>query len=677
MKTASRIKRIKWFIAGLLVVTFIIILAEGVRYYSFDAPGQPWSSLGMALQNTAETLLFNPILTIDDIRDNEAYVASLDAGGILLLYVSMVAMAAAPFIDLLIVFSVLDSFFHIFSAFSLKKKRILVIGYNEHAARLIHGHTEGKKIYLWTDTLLSEEEQRQLYAEGVHIHTGIGLSGDDREARKSFLKEMEGFLRRKRITHVIFLHTSGTWNMQLYLELSSLPVCEQRTIHFYIYSSDYAITGMLQDCFDWKLGERQDALKAQGNKGADTRMDLRIFDMEQIQAQELFAELPLHTGLDPEGKKDVHLLILGDAPVGEAILLQAMNQGVLSPDNALNIDVAAGHAQELRQRLAERFDERCVKPTEDGFVLQAPEADGCLRIRLKEWDGQPESLRAILYDGADAGGLYTYLALCGESEDETLRFISLLDRIEREEGRELFTKGGVPVAARMEWSERMKAYLTHANYRFCSDAYLIGAEEEYLSIDHIIRDDEEQKIRRHNAVYNAVSDSLIFDAEISEEAILQNADKAWNKLVYFKRDSNRALYLHQPVKDFLFDTDACRQELKRFKEELKPVLDDVRKRVPADDDGFYDAMAGAASLCLIKEENGTPCFPLLVNIARTEHRRWDHFFACCGWHYDDVKDPRRRQHDCLTDWETLVTKRPQVLIYDLITAPGLISGEGA
>ncbi|MCR5789640.1 MAG: hypothetical protein K6G83_07100, partial [Lachnospiraceae bacterium] len=655
----------------LLAVTFLIILAEGIRYYSFDAAGKPWSSLGMALQNTAETMLFNPILTIDDIRDNEAYVASLDAGGILLLYVSMVAMAVAPFIDLLIVFSVLDSFLHIFSGYSLQKKRILVIGFNEQAARLIHGHTGGKKIYLWTDALLSEEEQRQFYAEGVHIHFSVGLSGDDREERKGFLKEMEHFLGRRRITHVLFLNASGTRNMQLYLELSSLPVCEQRTIHFYIYSNDYAITDMLQDCFDWSLKERQNALASQGNKGADTRMDLRIFDMEQIQAQELFAKLPLHTGLDSEGKKDIHLLILGDAPVGEAILLHAMNQGVLSPYNALNIDVAAEHVQEMRQRLTERFDERCVRSTEDGFVLRSPETDGCLKIRIKEWDGKPDTLRTILYNGADAGGLYTYLALCGESEDETLRYIALLDRIGREGGKKLFAPDGVPVAARMDWAERMKGYLTSCG--FCSDAYLIGAEEEYLSIDHIIRDDEEQNIRRYNAVYNAVSNRLIFDEKASEEKILDNADKEWNKLEYFKRESNRALYLHQPVKDFLFDTDACRKELERFRKELKSVLDDVRKRIPEDDAGFYDEMVGACSLKLLSEENGTLCFPYLVNIARTEHRRWDHFFAGCGWHYDEVKNPRRRQHDCLTDWDKLVRERPQMIIYDLITAPGLIN----
>ncbi len=671
MKTASRIKKLKLIIVGLLAVTFLIILAEGIRYYSFDASGKPWSSLGMALQNTAETMLFNPILTIDDIRDNEAYVASLNAPGRLLLYFSMVAMALAPFIDLLIVFSVLDSFLHIFTGYSLQKKRILVIGFNEHAARLIHAHTEGKKIYLWADDLLSEEEQRQFYAEGVHIHTEVGLSGDDREERKSLFNEMERFLRRKRITHVLFLNSSGTRNMQLYLELSSLPVCMQRTIHFFVYSHDCAITDILQDCFDWSRKERQTALASQGNKGADTRMDLRIFDMEQIQAQELFSKLPLHTGLDPAGKKDIHLLILGDAPVGEAILLHAMNQGVLSPFNALNIDVAAKNAQELRQRLSERFDQRCVSPAEDGFVLCSPEADGCLKIRIKEWDGHEDTLRTLLYNGADEGGLYTYLALCGESEDETLRFISQLDRIGREGGKALFLQGGVPVAARMEWSGRTKAYLTSED--FCSDAYLIGAEEEYLSIDHIIRDDEEQKIRRHNAVYNAVSDSLIFDDNASGEKILDNADKDWNKLEYFKRESNRALYLHQPVKDFLFDTDACLKELEHFRKELKSVLDDVRKRIPADDAGFYDEMVGACSLKLLSKKNDTPCFPYLINVARTEHRRWDYFFASCGWHYDDVKDPRLRQHDCLSDWEKLVRERPQMIIYDLITAPGLIS----
>ena len=61
-------------------------------------------------------------------------------------------------------------------------------------------------------------------------------------------------------------------------------------------------------------------------------------------------------------------------------------------------------------------------------------------------------------------------------------------------------------------------------------------------------------------------------------------------------------------------------------------------------------------------------FPILLEMAKTEHRRFNYFFASMGWEYNkEKKIEKEKLHDCLCEWNKLVKNRQELLIYDLVS----------
>ena len=75
----------------------------------------------------------------------------------------------------------------------------------------------------------------------------------------------------------------------------------------------------------------------------------------------------------------------------------------------------------------------------------------------------------------------------------------------------------------------------------------------------------------------------------------------------------------------------------------------------------------AITVMLLAEEKGKVRFPILLEMAKTEHRRFNYFFASMGWGYNDKKIEKEKLHDCLCEWNRLVEKRQDALIYDLVS----------
>ena len=79
---------------------------------------------------------------------------------------------------------------------------------------------------------------------------------------------------------------------------------------------------------------------------------------------------------------------------------------------------------------------------------------------------------------------------------------------------------------------------------------------------------------------------------------------------------------------------------------------------------------------MLETENGVAKYPELLKIAKTEHRRFTYFYASMGWGYNDEKKiEEEKLHDCLCEWNKLVEKRPDALIYDLVTNSDIFQDE--
>lgn len=642
MWNTSKWKKILLF---LVAVAAVLLIIGGYTYYIFHHSEKVWLCFCMSLENCLEVLLFNPILPIQTIADDKEFMAFLDGNfeATLIMNAYTITTVLVPFIDILIVFSVVDSFLHLAVGIERKNRRVLIVGYNDNVLKLIRRKNNNCKVYLWTERFLSAEEERELYFNRVSAKMNGFSLGDSLENYNIQKKKFAKFIRRKRITDIFLLDESDAKNLQYYMALSSSEICDEKTYHFYVLAEDLESQNILQEYFDSKLENKK-------NNSIDTHMDLKILNFDQKQAELLFTKLPIYSGGYAENDKNVHIMIIGGDALCMHIALQAMNQAVLSSNNRIVIDIINNRVDSIRQSMINRFNKDMVAITKDEqSEIRAVNVDGVLRIRFRECDLLGGELIPLLNSLQDEGaGKYTYVALCAKSVKENLSaFRSINSDV-------LFDNCiNVPLAMRMTYSEDMKQYLSGKKKEKYM-IYLMGENEEYIGLDHLVDTEEENKIREYNALYNAVTNAKVFGAkDVADRLTSADWDQQWNKLEQYKRDSNRSLYFHQKTKEVMFT--GYDDEMKKFWEQHK------------EEDG--SDMSLDLSMRLIKNNPGTQnaAYPALIELAKTEHRRWSYFLISEGWGYAEKKDPPKKKHDCLCDWNTLTEKRPDTLIYDLIS----------
>ena len=675
-------------IIGLVILAMIALVAGGWVFYCHRFPDNFWFCLGMTLQNCMETLLFNPVLTIQDIVEEKDFINSLHGYKYAFIVAYKIAMVAVPFLEVLAAFCFLDRFLHIFVGFTLKKKRILIVGYNDRVCKLLKRGVSDAKIYLWVDDMLSEEEERDLYLKNVMVKKGDFSIIGSREMQGRMLDKFDKFLRENRITHVLLLNESDFHNMEYYMALSSCKACKEDIIHFFVLIKDYKMGCMLEDYFDRKL---ENVKKSSQN----TRMDLRIFNFQQIQAEKLFNKMPLFVDKNYVDKceinqnnqnKQIHLLLVGEGLLCEQIALHAMNQGVVTSENDVLIDIISEDAKETEKRLANRFNHEYVIHSSDGkFLILSPESDGKLIISLHSCSFEGDSFIEQVVENSSSAK-FTYMVFCLPEPERNLYCMLQIEK----SGKDILAQEKIPVAVRIKdtkenmrllqsfkfiyvsenyWSEKIKTEEEKPQENKPGEiVYLMGEDEEKTGIEEIISKKEERDIREYHRNYAAVSSKFKNEKNSenqsdkhsspenemadSEDAIL---DELWNREVYYKRESNRALFFHQKNKDYY------KKDLAK-KEDYELEVENFIKNA-----GINSLTAQEWSTRLLAEEKGKVRFPILLEMAKTEHRRFNYFFASMGWGYNDKKIEKEKLHDCLCEWNRLVEKRQDALIYDLVS----------
>ena len=646
-------------ILTLLLIDGIVVFLGGLVY--FDEIISIPVRIGMSLQNVFESLLFNPFLSISDLISNTDWQAiALPRQVVLIIYA--LAMIITPLLDLLIAFRIVDHFVHFSAGIALREeKRVLLIGSGEDVLRILKKDLSGFKIYLWSSETLSDEEKSELYEKRVAIYRTNNpfVTGEsDSEATKA---EISKFLLKKKIEDIILLETSDVLNMQCYMMLSSLPVCRTRTIRFYQSCYDPEIKHMSEDYFNA-------ALNAVRKPGQDTHMDLRIFNILQIQAIQLFRRLPLYTHLADEaeqnrdGNQNIHLLIQGGGQFGEALIVHAMNQAVLSVENEILIDVIDRDVSDLQSRLKKRFQSGYVafRENEEGageFYLDQTATNGSLKIRLWETDVNSEEyeerIRQIRSDEI------TYVIVTIPDPEVNIHCLSKLNTLLKGQSCP------VPIVLRISRLENFSDFIKSTMADVFSEVYLFGDGKDLVSVRDIINQEEEERIRRYHARYNLINDGMIdYGSGTSDVHNLPDQaerDRNWNALEYYKRDANRALYYHDMVKQWLWEGCDLTAEIKSLTDQAENSTDRALSAELARKDA---------------SDAGQSVHPELLRWAKMEHRRWCYFLASDGWDYDTAKIISERKHNCLYDWESLKNnpETNHTLIYDLLSCPAFQRG---
>ena len=643
----------KKFFWGIVFFSVLSLLAGGwVFYYYYKFPDNVWFCVGMTLQNCVETLLFNPVLPIQDIVEEKDFINNLRGIEYAAIVMYKIAMVVVPLIEVLAIFSILNYFLHLFVGWTPEKQKILIVGYNDRVRKLLNRGDSEAKIYLWTDKFLSEEEKKSLFLKNIMVETEKYQISNNSKDEKETIEKYNKFLKDNDITDVLLLDESDFHNMEYYMALSSCIICKEKTINFFVLNKEFEMRNMLQDYFDCKLDKMSNA--------KDTHMNLRIFNFQQIQAEKLFSKLPLFFDESVQGNPDnsdnphhdIHLLIVGDGDICEQILLHAMNQGVITPENNILIDVINENTTSIEKRLKDRFNLDYVKHNNGTFRISSPESDGKLVIRLSSCNFEDESFTEQVKKNCSPEK-YTYFVFCLASPEMNLHCMLQLKKYKKSISSE-----NTSVAVRITDTIENENFIRDLFLNSGDGLYLMGADGEKTGIHQIINLEEEEEIRKYHVNYSVASGNS------ENNPKKDSPDVLWNKEKYYKRESNRALYFYQNAKKNFY---------KSLKDKDKETYD---KKKAAYDKGIEAFLSGSNGLDNTKLSNrliettdkNVAKYPELLKIAKTEHRRFTYFYASMGWGYnEDKKIEKEKLHDCLCEWNKLVKNRQELLIYDLVS----------
>lgn len=406
-------KKFTPIIRVLAIVSFAVATLEGFFYYYAQYGQYPLFHFLMVLENDIKTFAFNPVIEIGSMLfdPENASPFRLAVG---YAYGLVVFIAPLCTLSALLIWAKLLVRRFMIGRQSGKKTPVLIFGYNENVQALLKGeHSAGSEqyqIHLITADPLDNDEELWLLRHGAVPHQSDLLSAPQALQQKFFEQ-----LPMKKVRQVLFMEDSPIRNFSIYRMLIEDKNGLDKEAHCYCLCEDEAIRCIIEDACDRRLT----------GSGTEETPDLTLFSLAEMKADSVFSALedgsdsamPLHTvnlGCSPDrsDRLDVHLLIAGFGTVGQQVLLQAVNLGVLSSRNRLWIDAIDLDMDSKREQFTNRFHSSVYdSPREDELLLTAPAADGELRIRFHQADVMGRGFARLLERLNNEMPL-TYAAVC-------------------------------------------------------------------------------------------------------------------------------------------------------------------------------------------------------------------------------------------------------------------------
>ncbi len=609
-----------WVLAGF---SFAAALAEGYFYYGQYA-AHPLLRVLMTVQNALKAFLFSPDLEIKEVAAalDGAAEPELAAG-----YAYGVAVFTAPLCTATALFLLAER--AVCRAFAGLRNwggtPVLVCGYNADVRAMLEGQERKDprryRIHLACAEPLDDKILLWLARHGAVCHQADLLTMP--EGRRTALFRR---IRLDRVKLVLLMEPSATRNFSLYRALTAPGSPLGEGARCYCLCEDEAARRIIEDACDQSRGSG--------------RAELSLFSLAEMEADSVFASVPLHTvNLEREESRpdrlDVHLLIAGFGAVGQQVLLQAVNLGVLSSSNRVCIDVVDQDMERGWERFTNRFHPSVdAEPDGDEIRLAPPTADGELRIRFHRADVMGRGF-ARLIERLHGEMPLTYAAVCPGQADAGMHCAVELQKL----------GGGFPVALRMEQDLEAAEYLEQDRGTF-REVFPIPVSSRLLSVDYISDEDRARQAREFNRAYQEVQP--VPEGGHGSES----GEDGWRELKMYQRRANFLLCRHQVVK-----------------RAINPLSPEMRERCFGPEgiilrrgaDGYHCGRDGRAMSDAIN------AVPEIRELAMTEHRRWCCVMAADGWHLAARKNEALRQTPYLTTWEIMCREHPDVAVYDLLT----------
>lgn len=374
---------------------------------------------------------------------------------------------------------------------------------------------------------------------------------------------------------------------------------------------------------------------------------VRVIDVEQMCAQDLFSRWPLYTCLNP-GQHVINMVIIGSGRGAEEILLNAAWMGTLARAT-LKIRLISERAAAIRNKLIMTCP-----------ALFDPELAGApvTEIEFENVGGSEElDLQNRSFDNMD------YIVVASDSDNDNIQ-IAMWLRTWSARDRDL--RAGQPFIAVLikdeKHSEQAENLCVHDSQEISYDLHVFGTEERLFDASHILRSDLVSMAHRVQLAYDLENLDGPVDADQKR--------MAWeelNRSVYNYRSSEAsARYLANRI----FDSGAIEACMRKRADDPDRIFTGAEqaefwkeavRRVRKEEDHSLIEEIEKAYMEKIKDP------ALFDTLSETEHRRWIAYMAGNGWVTmpDEMipqwmqfsggrsKDYLRLRHPAMKSWENL------------------------
>lgn len=669
---------------GLAIASVVITFIEGMFYYTTEAYPNAVIRIMLTIQNMIRAFGFKSDIGIKDVA--EILQSDRTVLELVINYVYLAAIFIAPYCTVAFLYKILKKLFRFRrKRQSDKNEGIIIVGYNDEVKMLLEDYRKKKeqfrhyRIHLVAENI-SEEEEMQWIKNGVLVHNidCLKLSGEE---LKYFFGQMKSHMAKK----IIFFEKASERNFSLYKMFHEEKEAGsfRADVKFFCRCENDGIRALIEDFHD-----------------SQSDFDMELISIPQLRVQKTLQQNTLYDYYTAEPKTeadilkwDVHLLIVGFGSLGQQMLLQTMQQGVLSSSNKIIVDIVDFDIEEKASIFLNTFHEDYVLIEKDRISIPADKADGVFEARFHQMDIRYKEFFELLKQNGDAqhGGAYTYAAICIE---DTKVGIHCLTEIQRYLHSYSSDWEKVHILIRMEMDKYLKGYLNDNDKTF-KNVFAIAETPDVVTLEDLLHDKLDEDAKEFNRIYNSiqiVSEKEHAQAKGTEAATTgKNASEErkamWRKLKLFRRDSSRALAMHSDIKEIVWKTmlqteDSDEQLERMFGESGVLLKAQGNVWVYDDEDAFVD------------KQSDRKLYPYASEISRLEHRRWCYFMASRGWCPAKAGDEERvraaakikagaedeekvkkearvlldleKKNACLCIWEDLLLIRKDTCKYDLM-----------
>ena len=631
----------------LAIGCFIITLIQGILYYNTEMYPNPMFRWMMIVQNSIKAFGFSSSISISTVAG--IIKESQNGVEIIVGYFYAIAMFLAPYCTIAYIYKIVERLLRIRHWnwwFQKKKTRCIIFGYNDEVKALLAKNDRKKyRIHLVSEEI-SDEQSLDLLRDSIIVHK-VDLLKNPEDATY-FLKQME----LKLVSNIVLFEDSSAKNFSLYRLFHNESIAKEISlkdeIKFYCRCEDAGIQSILEDYHDANIGNC---------------MDIEIVSLPELRVRQMLSGNQLHQyylkhahekiTYDETRNWHLHMLIVGFGKLGQQLLLQTMNQGVVNSENKIIIDVVDFNVVEKMSIFANNFSEEYVDFTDNEMRISSDKADGELIIRFHQMDIRFHEFKKFLSTYGDKENIFTYVAICLKNKDISLHCLSQVQQHLLRNGK----KDDVCVAVRMEYDKNMSQYLSDENDKY-KNVFVIEDTTSTISMDELLHDEVNKDAKNFNWIYSRCE--LLTEDEYVEEGELIKKEtteqEAWKELRLVLRNSNRALAYHQEVKMLYIANETFEQYFGV--------------------DGIFLKDRGNAWTCksadkVAKLQNDKEKYPVIDELAKLEHRRWCYYMAACGWKRTNnpkgEKSADLKENPCLCTWDELVENKPDTCMYDMMS----------